>query len=135
MSTIQDATTLNLFAPYGTKNTAKPAADDLQDRFLKLLVTQMKNQDPLNPLDNAQVTSQLAQISTVNGIEKLNATIEAMASSFNFRTISTGSHHDWKRCACTRFDLQLAGGSEYLASSWRRLRIKSKCRFMMPPAK
>ena len=59
------------------------AADDPQDRFLKLLVTQMKNQDPLNPLDNAQVTSQLAQISTVNGIEKLNATIQAMASSFN----------------------------------------------------
>ncbi len=42
----------------------------------------MKNQDPLNPLDNAQVTSQLAQISTVSGIEKLNTTIQAMASSF-----------------------------------------------------
>ena len=84
MSTIQDTQSAsNLFATYGAKNTAKPATDDLQDRFLKLLVTQMKNQDPLNPLDNAQVTSQLAQISTVNGIEKLNATIETMASSFN----------------------------------------------------
>jgi flagellar basal-body rod modification protein FlgD len=39
-----------------------------EDRFLKLLVAQMRNQDPLNPLDNAQVTSQLAQINTVNGI-------------------------------------------------------------------
>ena len=54
----------------------------LQDRFLKLLVTQMKNQDPLNPLDNAQVTSQLAQISTVSGIDKLNATLNSMSSSF-----------------------------------------------------
>ena len=35
------------------------------DRFLKLLVAQMKNQDPLNPLDNAQVTTQMAQINTV----------------------------------------------------------------------
>jgi flagellar basal-body rod modification protein FlgD len=51
---------------------------ETQDRFLKLLTTQLKNQDPLNPLDNAQVTSQLAQISTVSGIEKLNATLQLM---------------------------------------------------------
>src|SRR3990167_5266916 len=50
-------------------------AVDPQDRFLKLLVTQLQNQDPLNPMDNAQMTSQLAQISTVDGIEKLNATM------------------------------------------------------------
>jgi flagellar basal-body rod modification protein FlgD len=81
MSVIQDTPpTVNPFAPYSAQNAAKSAADDIQDRFLKLLVTQMKNQDPLNPLDNAQVTTQLAQISTVNGIEKLNATISAMAS-------------------------------------------------------
>jgi flagellar basal-body rod modification protein FlgD len=47
-------------------------ADGTEDRFLKLLVAQMRNQDPLNPMDNAQVTSQLAQISTVRGIESLN---------------------------------------------------------------
>jgi flagellar basal-body rod modification protein FlgD len=53
-----------------------------QDRFLKLLVTQMKNQDPLNPMDNAQVTSQLAQLSTVNGIDKLNTTLTALQGSY-----------------------------------------------------
>ena len=52
------------------------------DRFLKLLVTQLKNQDPLNPTDNAQVTSQMAQLSTVSGIEKLNATVASLASQF-----------------------------------------------------
>jgi flagellar basal-body rod modification protein FlgD len=52
-----------------------------QDRFLKLLVTQMRNQDPLNPMDNAQMTSQLAQISTVSGIEKLNTSLNGMAGS------------------------------------------------------
>lgn len=51
-----------------------------QDRFLKLLVTQLKNQDPLNPMDNAQMTSQLAQISTVDGIEKLNATLKMLVT-------------------------------------------------------
>ncbi|MEW5904717.1 MAG: flagellar hook assembly protein FlgD [Pseudomonadota bacterium] len=52
-----------------------------QDRFLTLLVAQMKNQDPLNPLDNAQVTSQMAQLSTVTGIDKLNSTVQALSSS------------------------------------------------------
>ena len=58
-----------------------PNASETQDRFLKLLVTQMKNQDPLNPLDNAQVTSQMAQLSTVSGIDKLNATLQALSDS------------------------------------------------------
>lgn len=52
-----------------------------EDRFLKLLTTQLKNQDPLNPLDNAQMTSQMAQISTVNGIEKLNSTLSKLMSN------------------------------------------------------
>jgi len=65
---------------------AVPASEQSQiketeDRFLKLLVTQMKNQDPLNPLDNAQVTSQMAQLSTVTGIDKLNNTVQALSSS------------------------------------------------------
>ncbi|MCW5662265.1 MAG: flagellar hook assembly protein FlgD [Piscinibacter sp.] len=52
------------------------------DRFLKLLVAQMQNQDPLNPMDNAQVTSQMAQISTVTGIEKLTSTVSGLTSQF-----------------------------------------------------
>jgi flagellar basal-body rod modification protein FlgD len=42
----------------------------------------MQNQDPLNPMDNAQVTSQMAQINTVNGIEKLNTAVEGLSSQF-----------------------------------------------------
>ena len=68
-------------AAAGATAAGKPNGNELQDRFLKLLVTQMKNQDPLNPLDNAQVTSQLAQISTVGGIDKLNNTISGLSSS------------------------------------------------------
>jgi flagellar basal-body rod modification protein FlgD len=62
--------------------SAAQTASDSADRFLKLLVTQMKNQDPLNPMDNAQVTSQMAQISTVSGIEKLNTTVGGLNSQF-----------------------------------------------------
>lgn len=52
------------------------------DRFLKLLVTQLQNQDPLNPMDNAELTSQMAQINTVTGIENLNNSVQAMHASF-----------------------------------------------------
>jgi len=65
----------------GVKNTATSSASATQDRFMTLLVTQMKNQDPLNPMDNAQVTSQMAQLSTVTGIDKLNATVESLIGS------------------------------------------------------
>lgn len=65
----------------GTKKTNSSSVADVQDRFMTLLVTQMKNQDPLNPMDNAQVTSQMAQLSTVTGIDKLNDTMAALISS------------------------------------------------------
>ena len=58
------------------------APGDASDRFLKLLVAQMQNQDPLNPMDNAQVTSQMAQINTVTGIEKLNSSVAGLSSQF-----------------------------------------------------
>lgn len=61
--------------------TSKKDVENPQDRFLKLLVTQMKNQDPLKPLDNAEVTSQLAQISTVSGLDKLNSTLQQLVTS------------------------------------------------------
>ena len=70
----------SLNASAGSAANASTAADS-QDRFLKLLVTQMKNQDPLNPMDNAEVTSQMAQLSTVEGIDKLNITLQALSDS------------------------------------------------------
>ena len=65
----------------GAKNTESDSIQSAQDRFMKLLVTQMKNQDPLNPMDNAQVTSQLAQLSTVTGIDKMNNTLETFMAN------------------------------------------------------
>ena len=46
-------------------------------------MTQIKNQDPLNPMDNAAVTTQLAQLNTVNGIEKLNTTLSQLLDGYN----------------------------------------------------
>lgn len=65
------------------KKSGVETADSAQDRFLKLLTVQLQNQDPLNPLDNNQMTSQLAQISTVDGITKLNTTMQTMMQNSN----------------------------------------------------
>jgi flagellar basal-body rod modification protein FlgD len=62
--------------------TATDSVSADTDKFMTLLVTQLKNQDPLNPLDNAQVTSQLAQLQTVTGVNKLNTTLESLKSSY-----------------------------------------------------
>src|SRR5438128_10465097 len=89
MTTVTSNTgsTANINDLMSTMN-AKPATtggdsvDADTAKFMTLLVTQLKNQDPLNPLDNAQVTSQLAQLSTVTGINKLNTTLDSLKSSY-----------------------------------------------------
>jgi flagellar basal-body rod modification protein FlgD len=77
-----DFSTLNGTGRSSAGSSAAAAATEASDRFLKLLVTQMQNQDPLNPMDNAQVTTQMAQISTVSGIDKLNTTVSGLNGQF-----------------------------------------------------
>jgi flagellar basal-body rod modification protein FlgD len=55
------------------------SAQSLQDQFLTLLVAQLNNQDPLNPMDNYQLTSQLAQISTVQGVQELKDVVQTIS--------------------------------------------------------
>jgi flagellar basal-body rod modification protein FlgD len=74
-----------------TANTALSDANASQDRFLKLLVAQLNNQDPMNPMDNAQMTSQMAQINTVSGIQQVNETLKSMATQFTSMQVLQGS--------------------------------------------
>ncbi len=53
-----------------------------QQDFLTLLTTQMRNQDPLNPIQNTEFLGQMAQFSTVAGIDRLHEGLEAMSASF-----------------------------------------------------
>jgi flagellar basal-body rod modification protein FlgD len=71
----------SLTAPAAATSTTS-TTDDMQSKFLTLLTTQLKNQDPTNPADSAQMTSQLAQISTVDGIDKLNTTLQSLVGSY-----------------------------------------------------
>lgn len=86
MATIDtnNAVTTDLMATMNPKKTtaAKGSVEEETNKFLTLLVTQLQNQDPMNPLDNAQLTSQLAQLSTVTGVNKLNTTLETLKTSY-----------------------------------------------------
>ena len=57
------------------------SASSIQMDFMKLLVTQMKNQDPLSPMDNAQMTSQMAQLSQLQQLETMNTNFASVLAN------------------------------------------------------
>ena len=64
-------------------SSAATSAANLQTTFLQLLVAQLKNQDPTSPMDSSQMTSQLAQISTVQGISTLNTSLSSLSTQLS----------------------------------------------------
>lgn len=81
--TALSATDIEAYNAKGGSQATSTDPQAAQDRFLKLFVAQLDNQDPLNPMDNAQMTSQMAQINTVTGIQQLNQTLQGMATQFS----------------------------------------------------
>jgi len=66
-----------------TDNTAASTSGAVlgKDDFLKLLVTQMKNQDPLNPMDGTEYTAQLAQFSSLEALQNIDAEIQQLKTT------------------------------------------------------
>jgi flagellar basal-body rod modification protein FlgD len=81
ISTLANTSTAGSATVLSTAPTAEQTLAETQARFYKLLVAQMKNQDPTAPMDNAQMTSQIAQMNTVSGINQLNTTVKSLAST------------------------------------------------------
>ncbi|SAK43609.1 flagellar basal body rod modification protein [Caballeronia temeraria] len=75
--------TMNGASSASSSSTSSTSGSDLQNTFLTLLVTQLKNQDPTNPADSSQMTSQLAQINTVTGIGQLNTSLSSLATQLS----------------------------------------------------
>lgn len=80
MSTMNAKSASSTSSTSGSSGTSSVAADT--DKFMTLLVAQLQNQDPLNPMDNSQMTSQLAQLQTVTGINNLNTTLSSLSASY-----------------------------------------------------
>jgi flagellar basal-body rod modification protein FlgD len=78
VKTATDNSSLNSAAKAATGNKSLG-----KDAFLQLLVTQLKNQNPLSPQDNGAFVAQLAQFSSLEGINTLNDSVNAISSNFS----------------------------------------------------
>ena len=83
MNEINSSTSAEIINSLGTKANAPTEEQDLgKDAFLQLMIAQLQNQDPLSPAKNEDFIAQLAQFSSVEGIQNINNSMEELASSF-----------------------------------------------------
>ncbi|MCC6510374.1 MAG: flagellar biosynthesis protein FlgD, partial [Pirellulaceae bacterium] len=68
----------------GSTSTGTTTGNDLRNvdlnQFLTLLVTEMQNQDPLNPMDNSQLLTQISQIREIGSTNQLTETLSSLAT-------------------------------------------------------
>ncbi|MCK4742516.1 MAG: flagellar hook assembly protein FlgD [Sulfuriflexus sp.] len=86
MPTINTDTLQNLGIATNKTNATKAAegSNELgQQQFLELMVAQIRNQDPFEPLENGEFLSQIAQFSTVSGIQDLQDSFSSFAGSIS----------------------------------------------------
>ena len=83
MTEINSSTSSDIINSLGTKTNAATEEQDLgKDAFLQLMIAQLQNQHPLSPAKNEDFIAQLAQFSSVEGIQNINSSIEELATAF-----------------------------------------------------
>lgn len=82
-STISSSLLSTMNSTSSTTTTTTTSADDLQSQFLTLLVTELQNQDPTEPMDNTEMVTQLAQINMVSGISDLDDTLTSISGQID----------------------------------------------------
>ena len=91
-----------------TSSSLGGSAQVSQNQFLQLMVTQLKSQDPLSPTDNGQMLAQLAQFSTLSGMEKLNTSFSEMLT---LQEVSQGTGLIGKKISYTKSNGSAASGT------------------------
>lgn len=87
-------TTLDALASLPATGTSAAAAERQrlgQKDFIELMLAQFRNQDPLKPLDGTEFIGQLAQFSTVTGIEDMGASLKSLADSLRSEQMLAGA--------------------------------------------
>src|ERR1035437_7243794 len=118
MTTVSSTSSASdIFASINAANSAGTATtsttQEAQDRFLTLLVTQLKNQDPLNPMDNSQMTRQAAQITPVSGNDKPNTTLNTLMDSIGTSQSMQASQMIGKSVMVPGAQMTLSSGAAY----------------------
>lgn len=91
MTTISSTPALSTATNPTSSATASAAAIGQED-FLTLMLAQLKNQDPLQPMENGEFLAQLAQFSTVGGIEQVNETLLSLGQGMADFRIATAAN-------------------------------------------
>ena len=74
----------------GSQDTSGDAMNDLSTNdFLAMMVAELQNQDPLNPMNNADILNQISQIRSITSSDKLSATLESVAMGQSFASASS----------------------------------------------
>ena len=81
-----------------------------QEDFLKLLMTQLQNQDPMEPMDNGEFMGQMAQFSTVEGITEMGESIDGLVGMYQGQQMSANASMIGKKALVDGNWAQLEGG-------------------------
>ncbi len=109
------------------RNSLGTTPQEIQQNFMRLLLAQIANQDPLNPSDPAEMTAQLSQLNTVSSLETLNSSVRSMLSQVSAQSfvgasglvgreaMIPGDVLSLKGDAMSSFGLRLSGPQAQLA--------------------
>jgi flagellar basal-body rod modification protein FlgD len=113
MSTTTDIASVAAAAGIASAPTSKhKTANDLNvSDFLKLMTTQLQNQDPLKPLDSTDFVAQLAQFGTVSGVQGMQTSLSSLATALQSSQMLTGASLVGHSILASASSAQYSGGS------------------------
>lgn len=82
-------TTTTFPSPTSSTGNSSDLRDVDLDQFLQLMITELQNQDPLNPLDNSEIVQQIGQIREISATNQLSETLSAVLLGQNMTTASS----------------------------------------------
>lgn len=99
MATDSNISTSNIWPNYSAQNvktaSAKESTTMGKDQFLKILITQLQNQDPMQPLEDKEFVAQMAQFSSVEQLMNISTQLTAMSQSLGTASGLIGKDISW----------------------------------------
>jgi flagellar basal-body rod modification protein FlgD len=96
MSTVTGTTNADLYSQYGvnatkttTTTTAPASSNKVEDTFMELLLAELRNQNPMEPMDSSQMVTQMAQMNSLQELQKITASMKGVDQSNQFLTASS----------------------------------------------
>lgn len=110
---IGNSSLAKLASSYKTNDTEKKAEEDYLGReaFLKMLVAQLQNQDPLNPMEGSDFSAQLAQFSSLEQLINVNKSIQSMADAFTKSSETDATAYIGKEVTGNANSIEISAGS------------------------